>query len=286
MKTTAHILLAALTALALVACERDVTYEEMLEVAEDSQTVQQLWGEVFETVDEESKSGENADSLFKRGVQIYRSQLDTCALITLNTNGGVFPMTLRIDWGTGCTGVDSRLREGALDCEFTGLYSDPGTEVTITTDQYRVNGYGLEGTQTITNDGRNAANNLEFRVSVPDGIITTPAGEQLTWRSERVHEWTAGESTNFVTDGLAGVCDDDYLIRGYGEGESSEGTGYRIESTEDLEWQICCFRPTDGILDYSIEGTSVAQIDYSANSCTDPTANVTFDGRDYVIVVL
>lgn len=284
------IILSIIAGLIITSCKfekpKNVNYQKL---AEETSTSQKLYDDLFKVLDEEAKNGNYSDTLNGKTIIVRKAVSDTCAVVILDITGG-FPMTLTVDFGTGCTAFNTVTgggitRKGIVQAVFSGRYDQTGTTVTITTNNYYVNNYKLEGSTIITNSGRNSSNNLEFTVSTSNGQIIAPNGNVTTWLSQRLHEWIAGENTNFISNGISGICDDVYLVSGYAEGEISDGTTYRIQSEEPLRKEICCRWVTDGVLKYFVNGDELGTLDYSQTTCTNPTANFTYGNQSFVVVI-
>ncbi|HEY1869965.1 MAG TPA: hypothetical protein VGG71_02850, partial [Chitinophagaceae bacterium] len=158
----------------------------------------------------------------------YSHLLSPCATVTINTT--VTPKQLTIDFGsTNCLCYDGKYRRGKILVSFTGLYREAGSSHTITFDNYYVNDYKVEGTQTVVNNGPNAAGNLSFNINI-NSTITDTTGKQLTYTSTRTREWVGGENTT----GLDGWQDDVYSITGTASGTSFNGTAYTANITSPL----------------------------------------------------
>lgn len=260
--------------------KKDIDYQLL---SEELSLSENLSSDAFQVVDNESRNGEYSATVGKTGVYSWTSSMDTCATVTLNTNGGNFPMTLTVDFGQGCTAY-GRTREGIVQGVFTGPYTTTGSQVTVTFNNYYVDGYKIEGTKTITNSGRNGSGNLEFSVQDVNGVITKPNGAQFTWESTRVHEWTEGEGTWLWLD-------DVYSVSGNASGEASDGTPYsfRNQSGDPLIKAVVCPYVSDGTVIYNVDGDDIAEIDYGTSYISegfcDATITVTFQGKDYVITV-
>jgi hypothetical protein len=71
-----------------------------------------------------------------------------------------------------------------------------GTVITITPQNYFVNGYQLNGSKTVTNLGENGNGDLHYSISV-DGSITAPGNAWTSqWESDRIRTWVEGQSTH------------------------------------------------------------------------------------------
>ena len=128
-----------------------------------------------------------------------------CPIVTFSEAMGVFPNTMTIDFGVGCTGYYSIERSGKIEATFTGPYSEEGTVITIVPIDYFVNGNHLEGTKTITNMGLNADGLIHFSIHVSDGKITFADGDEITWTADRDREWTEGFATAEIIDDVYSI---------------------------------------------------------------------------------
>jgi hypothetical protein len=278
-----HLLLALIASFAFTACEledqrpKNIDYQLL---ASDASVTESISSDAYRIVDEESRAGEFSDSVGKTGANTMQwiSSVDTCAIVTLNINGGNFPMTLTIDFGSGCTDGYGIVRKGKIIGVFSGFYTSPGTRVDVSFNNYFVNNHKVEGLKTITNQGRNNQQKLVYTVEDDNGRITKPDGGIITWESSREHIWNEGESTVLF------ICDDVYTITGTASGEISDGTPYGIRTVTAVEKNVCCPYLSAGILTYTVDGTDVATVDYGGGTC-DALGNLTFNGQTYVVII-
>src|SRR5436190_6315722 len=90
------------------------------------------------------------------GDSTYSFLLSPCASISIDNISN--PYRLIIDFGTAnCLCYDGKHRRGKILVSYTGLYRDSASSHTITFDNYYVNNYKVDGTQTVINNGHNAA---------------------------------------------------------------------------------------------------------------------------------
>ncbi len=210
----------------------------------------------------------------------------SCATVTLTPDlpDTTFPKTMIVDFGTSnCQGNDNVNRRGKIKAVFTGKYRDAGTKITVTPENYYVNDYKVEGTKTITNNGRNSAGNLNYTITV-DGKVTTPESDIITYESNRNREWIEGESTTWVTSGLSGIFDDIYSITGNGGGITREGRAYTIEVTKPLIIQVGCRWIKEGTLEIVPEELKTRTVDFGdRNEGCNNDATVTIGKKTYDI---
>jgi len=285
MKTNILYVLAALLLLGFASCDleklddkrpKNIDYQLL---AADASVSESINSDSYRIVDEESRSGQFSDDVGKTSGSLqWVSSVDTCAIVTLNTNGGNFPMTLTIDFGSGCTDGYGVTRKGIIKGVFSGFYTEQGTQVDVTFTNYFVNDHKVEGVKTIINQGRNAQQKLEYTVDDNNGRITKPDGGIITWESNRVHVWDEGETTPLW------ICDDVYAITGTASGEISDGTPYGIRTESPVKKNVCCPYLSEGIITYTVDGDDIATIDYGNGTC-DNLVNATYNGNTYVIVI-
>jgi len=280
---------AGILTLMFAACIKPTTKPTVTQasnVATDATISESLNNDLYKVYDNETKNGQYKDSVSGKTDMVYQSLTDTCATVTFNNNGGAWPKTLTIDFGTtGCTELTSGItRKGKVIVTLSNMMHITGAVATVTVDNYYVNNYKIEGSKTITNMGRNSAGHIHYEVKDIAGRITKPTGGVITWESTRDDEWVAGESTNFFTNGLAGICDDTYSITGTGGGTASSGDTYRLEIVAPLQKQICCRWVQSGSIKYFLNSYELGTVDYGTGTC-DASADIHYDGRVYVVYV-
>lgn len=171
------------------------------------------------------------------------------------------PKVMTIDYGTGTICNDGKLRSGKLIVTWTGRYREVGTVITITTNNFYQNGNQIEGTKTVTNNGRNTNGNLNYSISVSSSRIRTVDGKSRTWNSTRNREWVAGENTLTPTD-------DVYLITGTANGINANGLSYTANITQALRFDLSCqYRLTAGEIELTPQGKQVRIINYGTGGC-------------------
>jgi hypothetical protein len=143
------------------------------------------------------------------------------------------------------------------------------------------NVYQVQGTKTVTNIGHNPNGHISFNIQV-SGTLINHAGQTMTWNSQRVREWIAGEST-------ASWLDDEYLITGSGSGSSFNGNSYTIHITQALHVALGCLALNasvikDGKLEFTPGSKPTRYVDYSyPNGGCDNLAEVVINGHIFHI---
>lgn len=204
-----------------------------------------------------------------------------CASITITPfDSTTWPKTMVIDFGTtGCVDLRGNLHKGKLNCVISAPWRLTGSTVVITPENYSVNGYGVEGTKTLINKGRNANGNRMDSVYVRNGVITHPDGKTSTWESDRLRTQIAGEATAFPN-----YSDDIFSISGVGSGENTSGSAYSLSTTRDLVVALNCRWVQDGALMVKNAAGDSAVVDYGTTGC-DQDATVLYKGKTYKITL-
>ena len=264
-------------------CKKDktVVVDSSTTSAKDNSTAENFFGDikrvVEEAVNDEGQSSKSSAYSF-----------GNCATVSINPawiDTLTWPKVLTIDFGTtNCTDVYGINRRGKLVVTITGRYVNSGSVLTVQPQNYFVNDIKVEGTKTLTNNGLNANNNLQFTVQVTNGKITYTDQSFTTWSSTRYNEWVEGDTTNFFTHGLAGVCDDVYLITGSANGVNRNGLAYTVNITSPLRKEICCRWIVSGKLNVVPSGLATRSVDFGTGAC-DANATVTINGNVYNVLM-
>lgn len=203
--------------------------------------------------------------------------LRSCAVLTLSST--TFPITVTADFNnsTGCG--DGRVRSGTLTAVYSGRWNDPGTVVTITSTDYTVNGYRLEGTNVITNTS-GVTGNPSFTSEIVDGQITTPNGDLILRESVRNYEWIEGATTPLD------FTDDVWQLTGNATGTTTSGNQYTATITTPVVKANSCKWIQQGVIEITpnIANATARVIDYGANIC-DNIVNVSY-GQWYADIYL
>jgi hypothetical protein len=192
-------------------------------------------------------------------------------------------ITLTFD-STLCRG---RTRNGQVIIHYTGKYRTPGTVVTITLNNYSVNGHYIQGKKVITNNGVNASGKYSYSVKVSDvagtgfAKLIFPDGTYIDWKSDRTNTWDQGSSS--LT-----LLDDEWVINGIFSGVSREGVNFS-GSLSSLRYKIACwysyiFYPESGSLSVTTpEGTR--SLDFGDGTCDKNVKFTALNGKVFDIVL-
>lgn len=263
------LILLGMISITFTACKKDEEPDENTTAAQDNATAENVFADAFARVDEVAKDS----SSLNRG---NGPDSTGCATITITPSDTTFPKTMTIDFGTGCTDQNNVTRKGKIIAVFSGKYRTAGTTVSISFDNFYVNDTKIEGTKSITNNGRNAGGNLSFTVKVEKAKIFAD-GKTIEWESTRTNEWIAGENT-------PGISDDVYSIDGGAKGVNREGHTFEADIIENLIKKIGCRWIVDGKLELKPQGKQSRTIDYGDGDC-DNKATVTIGNKTFPITL-
>ena len=189
----------------------------------------------------------------------------------------VYPHTLTIDWGTGCTNPDGITRSGKIINLYTGDMALTGSSVTTTYDNYTINGVKIEGTSKLSHNTRRGIPELQnkYRISDFNRKVTQPNGDYIIYGGVRTIQ-------KLDTDPeFPGFPDGWFRVKGSITGdELKAGQSYHWEATIDvpLIYQYC---------DYIVYGTMTVvftnqdpwSVNYGSGRVCDDEAQVTISGE-------
>jgi len=183
-----------------------------------------------------------------------------CAIYTLSdTIPGEYPKTLTLDFGTGCTSADGIMRKGKLIYVFSDVLLLPGATASVTFDQYVVNGYGILGTYSITNNSSDQG--ISISTQVTNGIITYPNQTNYHYSANRSYVMTAGSATPFD------ITDDVYSVSGNSSFSASDGSSLVCNITTPLIKPVACHNVTTGVVSFVYDQVVNGTLDFGTGAC-------------------
>lgn len=260
-----------IAAISLSSCKKDANDENYF-VAYGQATADETYNDAQNIADEAAQNGtvsykdENANAL------------SGCALVTRDTLST--PRVTTIDFGSGCTGADGRTRSGQIIVTYDGPYRDPSTTINVSFNNYYVDGNQVLGNKTIINGGTNSNGHFFFNVSVNGSIVLANGAGTISWTSERVREWIAGEST-FNRD------DDQYSITGSANGVAANGDEFSATVIVPLIRNLapsCRRHFVSGKVLLQRTNRPDREVDFGNGNC-DNEAIVTVNGHSHTILL-
>jgi hypothetical protein len=200
-----------------------------------------------------------------------------CATVTISPQDlTTWPKTITIDYGsTGCTGINGWVRKGKISYTLTKLPRETGAVVNVSFDNYFVNGYKLEGSYSITNNGSTDAN-LNITTRLVNGKITYPDGKWYTRTSTINWQQVAGSAT-------ASVLDDEFNVTGEAVIKSSANNELITSSKTPLLRKVTCGNFVSGQLNVAYNGIA-GVLDFGGGTC-DKKATLSLGTRNYEVTL-
>ncbi len=256
----------------LGSCNKDkVTIDTDQQAAQDNAQAEYVFSDVNNIVDDAARS--------QGGVNKMAGNNFGCANITRDSSTAAtnyFPKTLTCIWDSTCTPASTteNKRKGKMIIKFSAPFSQTGAVITTTFEKFSVNGYLVEGTRTLTNDGPNAVKNQSYTINI-DGKITSSLGKVVTIVNANTKEITD-------TKGTPDSKDDTYQITGNSSGSSATGGFKAIIKTPLIVDRSSCKYITKGTVELTpAGGKAVRYIDFGDGTCdnkiTVKIANTTYN---------
>jgi hypothetical protein len=253
------ILLASFTY--FTSCTKDSSPIEQasVDLVDDNAVSDVAFDDVFNTVDNATIILEN--SMGKGDLKSAVIVADSCPLVTVdNTASGVWPKTITVDYGAGCTGLNGSTRKGKIIITVSARRNVVNATRTVTFENYYFNNIKVEGTKVVTNLGPNANQNIEITVKLTDGKLTLPTGKTIERSFDHKREWIAGFGTK-------NIWDDQYLITGTATGKNINGVSYTNTILSPLLWKRVCEFLVSGVIKFEREGVGSVELDYGKGDC-------------------
>jgi len=202
-----------------------------------------------------------------------------CLTVTISPQTpGVFPKTITLDFGTGCTSQDGHTRRGKMITVYSGRLVIPGSTATTTFVDFYRDSVKVEGTHTITNVS--TSNNQSFTTTVNNGRLTRPSGDYIAWNKTKTWVQVEGNGTPNVP------IDDVYSITGTANGTVQRGNisaQWSTEITTPIIRKFTCRWAVKGEKKI-IRNSVTAVLNYGSGAC-DNLATVLINGNLYNIVL-
>ncbi|HLK31112.1 MAG TPA: hypothetical protein VKT28_21210 [Puia sp.] len=191
-----------------------------------------------------------------------------CANVTVS--GSSFPITLKVDFGAGCTSNDGIQRSGSITYTFTGKLSTAGTTVSAQFDNYTVNGDTLSGTYSISNTTTNILSPT-FTTTVTDGHIGYQNDTAYSFSGTKTAAVSSSTNTPGDVTSLIFTVTGNYSI------SNSFGESLTANVTTPLIKKVACAHIDTGVIAFTYtKGTASVSgtLDYGNGTC-DANAVIT-----------
>jgi hypothetical protein len=195
----------------------------------------------------------------------------------------LFPMgDIGIDFKDGCEDPRGNVRSGKINVHFEGRRFLPGSTLTITFENYVINGIILNGTRVLTNIGESTEAAPKFRVYLNGSVKwpdNTTATREHCYEREWIRaanpvndEWHVTQCAN--TDGWP----HDFAATGI----NRRGVEYEMVIESELVYRRGCPIAVKGVKQFiKVESGQVIIVDYGDGDC-DRAITMTVDGTTRV----
>lgn len=254
----------ALAVFSFSSCTKDNTPIEPLsaELVDDDAVTEVAYDDIFNTVDNASIILENLMGVGKGDLESTVVLADSCPTITItNPATGVWPKTITIDYGTGCSGFNGSTRKGKILITVTERRNVLNSTRTVTMENYFFNGIKVEGTKELKNLGLNNNQNMVFSIKLTGGKLTLPDGKTIERTLDHKREWIAGWATPKI------IWDDECLITGTATGKNIGGISYSNTILTALHWKRVCEFLVSGSIKFERAGVEAVVLDYGTGEC-------------------
>lgn len=199
----------------------------------------------------------------------------TCATISITSGTlGEFPITFSIDFGSVCL-HNGIVRSGIIQITFDDYLTNFGSHMTITRNNYYVNGRKIEGTVIFENQTTNAQIPKWTR-TVSNGQLTTLNGNVFTFSGTRTVQQIAGVGTLSLGDNIYEVLSGTHTVN------RPNGTSLTVTVVTPLIKKYACTYISQGQLD--LQGSLLDGIlDYGDNTCDNQATYIHSNGVVYNI---
>jgi len=194
--------------------------------------------------------------------------LTDCPVVT--TDKAASPQVMTIDFGTGCTGKDGKIRSGKIIVSSTSFNTFPSIRSKTFTN-FVVDGKKIEGSilKTISKDQVNNIRTAQLQENI---TITFPNSEGIAQRvANLTREYQRNELANR----------DDNQIVSWGTVEFTRKSGVKISKSilaeNPLVFEVACHHIVSGIVLITTSNNSW-KIDYGTGAC-DNIATLTINGK-------
>ncbi len=260
-----------LTPLIFVACKKntdnpDNNQAEAVKLSVGSTVSKAAYDDVFDLI---LQDGENNNL----GGRSSSQRTSSCATITIDpATPGVFPKTMTIDFGAGCTGPYGIVRKGKVIAVLSNRIHLAGTTIAVTFDNYYVNNYKVEGNFSVTNNG---GTGLNFTTQTTNGKLTYPDGTTyFNYNGTHTFTQTAGSGTpTFI--------DDSFTITGNSVTTSSVGNSLTVSISTPLVKNSSCHNVSAGVQQFTYNSIS-GSLNYGDGTC-DNLALITIGAFSQII---
>lgn len=242
----------------LVSCRKDKQQETVLEA--------------LQTMEDASAADTHAQEADEETANQYKdgptgSNSSGGPTVTWASARNTFPNQCTIDFGTGVTGRNGRVRSGQIIMNCSDAWNVPGATRTLTFVNHSVDSIGITGNVTVTNTTIDANGCRSFH-RVANITLNFADGTLRSWTTDRTRTQIDGCAT---TD----LSDDVWSVTGTASGTNRRGLAFTTTTSTPLIKANSCRWFRSGVLTHSVDGRT-RTLDFGNGTC-DNFASVTLD---------
>ena len=146
-----------LSILSISSCKKensDSNSQDLTSV-EESAIAGETFADAFSDISSLSSENDGLFSITESSFQAMPAPAalsNSCTSLTISPQGKIWPKTITLDFGTGCT-VENITRKGKIIAIFTDRFRNTGAKISVTFENFYVNDHKIEGIKTIINNG-------------------------------------------------------------------------------------------------------------------------------------
>ena len=193
----------------------------------------------------------------------------TCPSVSLLTAPNQFPVTMQIDYGTGCTdSVDGKVRSGRINVTYDRSWDSSGCVMTMVLDSFYVGAIHFEGTCTVTRTAN------QFHQVINNGRCSKAGSApwEILWNTDKTITWTTGNSNSQGPQIIE--------VTGTNSGTDRNGKTFTATVTSPITRDLTCSWITKGTVVLTPEGKPERTIDYGDGNC-DNRGTITIEGNTF-----
>jgi hypothetical protein len=202
----------------------------------------------------------------KNNMKFSLKHISDCATVTISDT--VYPQTITIDYGTGCSDGHRHVKSGKIIIQISDSLTIAGATETITYENFYVDSCKVDFSGTLKNLGKNTSGNWVVETSYKQ-TTTTVSGNVVVESFHNSVVWTSGFATTSKSD-------DVYHKTGSGSIKVNDSLSYSCTITNALVYDYSCGNITSGTMELYRNGNTVV-IDYGDGTC-DSIATVNING--------
>jgi len=181
------------------------------------------------------------------------AEIEACPKITkVSPKDKLYPMTITMDFGAGCTALDGKMKSGKMIVEKSGPWTEKGSTRKISFENFVVDGVKMEGEQKATHES--IADDKQT-IRWQGEVKMTKADGSWVKRTENITRTISGYKTLVLTDNKLEVDGASEVVR-------SDKTSFSRKIVKTLVRIGDCKHFTEGIAKIEKTGAEYS-IDYS-----------------------